>query len=229
MAFDKKCPFDDLVEEIDGVLQKDGDSHFKRMLAQSEKEALLYPKTVELSEEDAVKYFGELYRAFREFLRDLNVLKNNEYKKTHQETINSMNRGNFNDDSIFDYYFEQDGKKYTMDIYDNPDEFAFEPGFFNFSEDVVICDIYQYIDSYSTANIKLGATIAYDKKQNKLANLCGIEIIDNTNYDGLIQFVLYMLDSAGFLEHGSGIWGAWLTDLGRMFLYVLNNSDLDIN
>ena len=167
MAVDKKCPFDDLVEEIDGVLQKDGDSHFKRMLAQSEKEALLYPKTVELSEEDAVKYFGELYRAFREFLRDLNVLKNNEYKKIHQETINSMNRGNFNDDSIFDYYFEQDGKKYTIDIYDNPDEFAFDPGYFNFSEDVVICDIYQYIDSYSTANIKLGATIAYDKKQNK--------------------------------------------------------------
>ena len=43
----------------------------------------------------------------------------------------------------------------------------------------------------------------------------------------MIQFVLYMLDSAGFLEHGSGIWGAWLTDLGRMFLYVLNNVELE--
>lgn len=69
--------------------------------------------------------------------------------------------------------------------------------------------------------------LAYDKKIKRLNNLCGVEIENNTNYDGLIQFVLYMLDSAGFLEHGSSIGGAWLTDLGRMFLYVLNNVELD--
>ena len=69
--------------------------------------------------------------------------------------------------------------------------------------------------------------LRYDKKQNRLANLCGIEINDNTNYDGLIQFVLYMLDSVNFLEHGSSIGGAWLTDLGRMFLYVLNNIEIE--
>lgn len=86
-----------------------------------------------------------------------------------------------------------------------------------------INDYYNETQNYNREEIH----IAYDKKQNKLANLCGIEIIDNTNYDGLIQFVLYMLDHAGFLEHGSGIWGAWLTDLGRMFLYVLNNVELE--
>lgn len=92
----------------------------------------------------------------------------------------------------------------------------------------VIKDILNIINDYEKQNGNdKDFNVIYDKKQNRLAHLCGTEIKDNTNYDGLIQFVLYMLDSAGFLEHGSGIWGAWLTDLGRMFLYVLNNVELE--
>ena len=96
----------------------------------------------------------------------------------------------------------------------------------------VIKDILNIINDYDNERQNYNReeiNIAYDKKQNRLNNLCGTEIKDNTNYDGLIQFVLYMLDSAGFLEHGSGIWGAWLTDLGRMFLYFLNSVELDVD
>lgn len=44
---------------------------------------------------------------------------------------------------------------------------------------------------------------------------------NNIHY-GLMQFVLYMLDYFQFVEHGSGIYGCWLTDLGEMYLTVLN-------
>ena len=89
----------------------------------------------------------------------------------------------------------------------------------------IINDYYNETQNYNREEIN----IAHDKKIKRLNSLCGVEIKDNTNYDGLIQFVLYMLDHAGFLEHGSSIGGAWLTDLGRMFLYVLNNVELDLS
>lgn len=49
--------------------------------------------------------------------------------------------------------------------------------------------------------------------------------INNDNYviqDGLVQFVMYQLDSYGFLEHGGSIGGAWLTEDGKDLLMVLN-------
>lgn len=39
---------------------------------------------------------------------------------------------------------------------------------------------------------------------------------------GLLQFMLYQLDSCGILEHGSSIGGSWLTKEGEMYLTVLN-------
>lgn len=39
---------------------------------------------------------------------------------------------------------------------------------------------------------------------------------------GLLQFMLYQLDSCGILEHGGSISGSWLTKEGDMFLTVLN-------
>lgn len=45
---------------------------------------------------------------------------------------------------------------------------------------------------------------------------------ENEVHYGLLQFVLYMLDSHGMLEHGSSIGGSWLTKEGKMYLTVLN-------
>lgn len=62
----------------------------------------------------------------------------------------------------------------------------------------------------------------YKDKQKMFNSICEINIDENNNYDGLIQFVLYILDSHGFLEHGSSISGAWLTEKGKLFLELLN-------
>ena len=46
--------------------------------------------------------------------------------------------------------------------------------------------------------------------------------INNENHYGVLQFILYMLDSCEILAHGSSINSAWLTELGQMYLTVLN-------
>jgi len=45
---------------------------------------------------------------------------------------------------------------------------------------------------------------------------------------GLIDFVLYILDDKGFLNHGSSIGGAWLTDQGKELLKLLEKHKGDI-
>lgn len=62
----------------------------------------------------------------------------------------------------------------------------------------------------------------WDNKQNSFNKICGLNMALNDNYDGLIQFVLYILDSHEFLEHGGSIGGAWLTEKGKLFLDLLN-------
>lgn len=44
----------------------------------------------------------------------------------------------------------------------------------------------------------------------------------NKNQYGALQFILYILDARQIVEHGSGIGGCWLTELGEMYLTVLN-------
>lgn len=44
----------------------------------------------------------------------------------------------------------------------------------------------------------------------------------NENQYGALQFILYVLDARQIVEHGSSIGGCWLTDLGEMYLEVLN-------
>ena len=39
---------------------------------------------------------------------------------------------------------------------------------------------------------------------------------------GMLQFMMYILDSYGFTEHGSGIGGCWLTEDGERLLTVLD-------
>lgn len=45
---------------------------------------------------------------------------------------------------------------------------------------------------------------------------------DNDNHCGTLQFILYILDANGLVEHGTSIRGCWLTELGEMYLKVLN-------
>lgn len=55
--------------------------------------------------------------------------------------------------------------------------------------------------------------------------ICGLTE-GNRNYEALIDFVLYILNDKGFLEHGSSIGGSWLTDKGKLFLYLLEINKL---
>ena len=61
----------------------------------------------------------------------------------------------------------------------------------------------------------------WETKQKQFSELCNADM-DNANYSGLIQFVLYVLDNKGFLEHGSSIGGSWLTEKGKIYLDLLN-------
>lgn len=61
---------------------------------------------------------------------------------------------------------------------------------------------------------------------NKIADINKLFANDFTkeqerNIYGVYQFILYILDNKGFLEHGGGIGGAWLTQWGEDLLYVL--------
>lgn len=62
----------------------------------------------------------------------------------------------------------------------------------------------------------------WEDKKNKFSDICNVNIEDNDNYNGLIQFVLYVLDDHEFLEHSSSIGGAWLTEKDKLFLDLLN-------
>ena len=61
----------------------------------------------------------------------------------------------------------------------------------------------------------------YDELCQKFREAFGVESI----YDNpLLMALAYAMDAAGFTNHGSSIGGAWLTDEGKMFLYVLRNN-----
>lgn len=56
-------------------------------------------------------------------------------------------------------------------------------------------------------------------RKHKMKELFGVE--DSCD-DPLVQYLAYTIDTIGLSEHGSSISGAWITDLGRMCLYVFN-------
>lgn len=62
----------------------------------------------------------------------------------------------------------------------------------------------------------------WEAKSKMLNDICGIDRNKNSNYNGLIQFVQYILDDHKFMEHGSSIGGAWLTEKGKIFLEIIN-------
>ena len=45
---------------------------------------------------------------------------------------------------------------------------------------------------------------------------------DDDLQHGSLQFILYILDDCGLVEHGSSVGGCWLTELGKMYLTVLD-------
>ena len=63
---------------------------------------------------------------------------------------------------------------------------------------------------------------SYNELCKKFEEAFGVEnVYDNP----LLLALAYSMDAAGFTEHGSSIGGAWLTDEGKMFLFVLRNND----
>lgn len=63
--------------------------------------------------------------------------------------------------------------------------------------------------------------IEYEEIKKRYKEDLHLDTEDTLHY-GALQFVLYILDSSGILNHGSSIGGCWLTDLGKMYLTVLN-------
>ena len=63
--------------------------------------------------------------------------------------------------------------------------------------------------------------ISYEEIKNRYKNDVDLDDSNNNHY-GALQFILYILDAYGIVEHGSSIGGCWLTDLGKMYLTVLN-------
>ena len=63
--------------------------------------------------------------------------------------------------------------------------------------------------------------ISYEEVKMRYKNDLDLDN-DNNNHYGALQFILYMLDEYEIVEHGSSIGGCWLTELGKMYLTVLN-------
>ena len=63
--------------------------------------------------------------------------------------------------------------------------------------------------------------ISYEEIKNRYKNDLDLDDSNNNHY-GALQFIFYILDGCGIIEHGSNIGGCWLTDLGKKYLTVLN-------
>lgn len=61
----------------------------------------------------------------------------------------------------------------------------------------------------------------HDNRQRAATNVAQ-ELIGTA---GAIQIVFGVLDNAGLTEHGTSLWGGWLTDRGKWLLNVLNRLD----
>ena len=66
---------------------------------------------------------------------------------------------------------------------------------------------------------------------NNWATLLNLHVNDGSASDysaideGVQLFILYTLDNCGLIEHGSSIYWAWLTPLGKMLLSVMRQYD----
>ena len=71
------------------------------------------------------------------------------------------------------------------------------------------------------ASLVVHKDIKYEEVQKRYKEELHLDTEDSLHY-GALQFVLYMLDAKGIVEHGGGISSCWLTKLGKMYLTVLN-------
>lgn len=60
-----------------------------------------------------------------------------------------------------------------------------------------------------------------DEIHNRYEKELHLNALDLFHY-GALQFILYILDSKGIVEYGSSVNMGWLTELGEMYLVVLN-------
>lgn len=62
----------------------------------------------------------------------------------------------------------------------------------------------------------------YNETEKRYKDDLNLDSENTENHCGILQFILYMLDACGIVDHGSNIWCCHLTDLGNMYLTVLN-------
>jgi hypothetical protein len=68
-------------------------------------------------------------------------------------------------------------------------------------------------------------SLKYDEKRQALKKRFGVGDVYGNE---LMLCLAYAIDGAGLTEHGSSIGCAWVTDEGKMFLWLLkNNKELD--
>jgi len=72
----------------------------------------------------------------------------------------------------------------------------------------------------TTLNIQ-SSNCTWKERQKQFSDICNADM-DNENYSGLIQFVLYILNDKDILEHGGSVGGSWLSEKGKVYLDLLN-------
>lgn len=99
---------------------------------------------------------------------------------------------------------------------------------FYFHEKIKLCgcgspeDTYECIRQLLT--IRQGSMTDKLNYQDEIVNYktaLNINIEDDMQ-NGLLQFMMYILDDCGILQHGNNIGGCWLTEEGEMLLTILN-------
>lgn len=155
--------FDEVIKKINEMVAGGQDNKVLRELN-------ITGKFVELSEENAIKYFVELYSAFKNFLKNNDVLEDNKYMQVYDEVIRFIENSNF-ENECFCYYFEYEGKKYGLNISDDLEFLGYNQKHFNFSEDIVFCELFQFGNLSKIEYATLASTFAYDKKENKCVEL----------------------------------------------------------
>lgn len=64
----------------------------------------------------------------------------------------------------------------------------------------------------------------YDERKTAYSNIFNISPEENYTVNGAFQFILYVLNERGFLEHGTSVYSSWLTAKGKCYLSLLELS-----
>lgn len=83
-------------------------------------------------------------------------------------------------------------------------------------------DTYELIRKFLTIRFeRQSRKISYEEVIRRYKDDLKLDTNNSSHY-GILQFVMYILDHNDILDHGSSIGGCWLTNLGEMYLIVLN-------